>query len=874
MKRRIMVSFIFLLLLMAGKALNGAEMEPISEKGLVAYWNFDEGKGTIIRDLSEKGNDGTTKGGVKWVKGMKGYALEFDGRGSCVDVGNDRSLSITDAITIEVLLKAKGRRDNNIIGNVEGENSYRLRAPNKGGLVMFFTHHTSPGSSLRSNSKLENDKWYSIVVTYDKDGGKNNKKIYIDGKLDVAFTVTGSMDPPTSNFNIGNCWGGYFEGIIDEVKIYNRALSQQEIEEHCKDILQKKQKIFSDKLAKFEKRIQLLPLGAWKKEFELKLSSIKESSPNEQENFISQLSENLNTLEKGKNINIDSIKKGYVSYVVNPTTDYILPDSFLPPKKIPDTIDIVACPKQYASASFVIHAFREIRSLKVESSILKKNEEKVSIPADCVDIRVVKCWYQSGSRNTHRSGSIKFLTPELLLHDDSLINVDYKNKQNYLRLDYPSSEIRYVCISYKAGEQPFLETEAKNFRVKDDSLHLLPLNIPAYTNKQFYITLHVPDNIPPGIYSGNINLKEDGSSLGAIKLRLRVLPFHLIASPLIYSIYYYNALGEDYADWRRKYFKNREQYKKEMENLFAHGVNPTFSFGIPASLGGVKFAFDKKTISSMKEALKIRRQAGMIGQPLYIVKPDGNLNMLCPQSQEDLNILKERVKKIVKIANEYGVPEVYFYGLDEAKGERLVSQRPAWQTIHEAGGKVFVAGYKDKNFEAMGDIQDLLICAHYPSKEEAAKWHSVGHKIFCYCNPQGGLENPEIYRRNFGLLLWKNNYDGAMNFAYQAGSGNTWNDFDSGAARGYNFVYPTSGGVIDTIQWEGFREGINDVRYLTTLLMSIEKAKKSTDKKIKETVLSAEKYLEELKETNLVRRNLDTVRLEMIDYILQLTGGR
>ena len=309
-------------------------------------------------------------------------------------------------------------------------------------------------------------------------------------------------------------------------------------------------------------------------------------------------------------------------------------------------------------------------------------------------------------------------------------------------------------------------------------------------------------------------------------------------------------MGMLHPDWPKgsifSGYKSKEQLRAELKNMFTHGVtNPTSyqSFG--------------KEGKELGEYLKIRNEIGMGSQPLYYLGAGAS-------SKPDT------IKKVIEFTKSYGISEVYFYGIDEAKEDRLKSQRAAWEVIHKAGGKVFVSGYKDKNFEAMGDIQDLLVCACYPSKEEAAKWHSVGHKIWCYCNPQCGVENPEIYRRNFGLLLWQNDYDGACTFAYQFSCGNVWNDFDDSHYRDHNFTYPTVDGVIDTIAWEGYREGVDDVRYLTTLINSIKEAKKSRNERIREISISAEKYLKELKETSLTERNLDTIRLEMINYILKL----
>src|SRR5450756_2215923 len=110
-----------------------------------------------------------------------------------------------------------------------------------------------------------------------------------------------------------------------------------------------------------------------------------------------------------------------------------------------------------------------------------------------------------------------------------------------------------------------------------------------------------------------------------------------------------------------------------------------------------------------------------------------------------------------------------------------------------------------------------------------AQFHSVGHRTFNYANPQLGLEQPETYRRNYGLTLWKAGYDGALDYAYQSSFGGfAWNDFDDPTYKNITMAYPTMNGVIDTIEWEGFREGVNDVRYLSTLLKYINLAKAQT----------------------------------------------
>ena len=194
-----------------------------------------------------------------------------------------------------------------------------------------------------------------------------------------------------------------------------------------------------------------------------------------------------------------------------------------------------------------------------------------------------------------------------------------------------------------------------------------------------------------------------------------------------------------------------------------------------------------------------------------------------------------------------------------------MSQRPAWQAVREQGAKVFVAGSRE-NFDAMGDLLDVLVWSGVPDKVQAAKWHDVGQRIFDYANPQVGVESPEINRRNFGFTLWKANYDGAMTWEYQSSaSQGLWHDFNCDR-RTVAFALPTADGLIDTIGWEGYREGIDDIRYGSTLLLAIEHARQRDHAPMSRTADQARRFLEELDQYD----QLDVVRAKIIQYILAL----
>ena len=226
-----------------------------------------------------------------------------------------------------------------------------------------------------------------------------------------------------------------------------------------------------------------------------------------------------------------------------------------------------------------------------------------------------------------------------------------------------------------------------------------------------------------------------------------------------------------------------------------------------------------------------------------------------------LAALQDDVRKWTDLCAEFGYDPVYFYGMDEATGDRLQSQKMTWQAVQDAGGRTFVACYK-KTFEAMGPLLNCAVLAGHPDPAEAEKWHSVGSLAFCYANPQVGPEEPETFRRNFGLLLWKAGFDGAMDYAYQHGFGHVWNDFDSTSYRDHNFTYPTVDGVVDTVQWEGFREGVDDVRYLTTLEKAIAEAPAAKA----DVAAEARAWLDALDPSG----DLDELRGRTVEWIVKL----
>lgn len=532
----------------------------------------------------------------------------------------------------------------------------------------------------------------------------------------------------------------------------------------------------------------------------------------------------------------DAPKPPFEVYILKTiTNEKVLPDASITPSSGESEVVVVACPREYESASFAIRAERDLRGLELQLSDLKTEKGERSIPASAIAVYVVKCWYQSG-RDIHFRNE-RLLTPELLLKDDDLIRVDYEKKQNHLRSQDSSGQECYLLIS--GPDSSGLE----DLSVRD-AKELQPVDISAGTLKQFWLTVHVPEDAEPGEYAGQVRLIAEGGMEKEIAVRLRVLPFKLEEPILRYSIYYRGTLRKDGVGSISSEWKSPQQYEAEMRDMKAHGVPyPTVYQG-----------YDPDLLSQM---FNLREKARLPKGPLYTL----GIGTGSPTGPEQLAALKDGVRKWIEIASAHGYAPVYVYGIDEATGERLKAQQSAWEAVKKAGGRVFVACYKG-TFEAMGDRLGLAVFAGKPDREEANKYHRVGSQIFCYANPQVGVEEPETYRRNFGLLLWKADYDGAMDYAYQHSFGHVWNDFDHDRYRDRVFTYPTDDGVIGTVQWEGFREGVDDVRYLSTLLKAIENARRTYSP----VAAEAERWLEQLDPAG----DLDAIRAKIIEWVLRL----
>jgi len=198
---------------------------------LVGLWHFDEGEGLIAIDSSGP-NDGNLMGNTDWTSGMFGNALIFDGDGDYVDCGsNVASFDLSDPFTIEAWINPALNNKNNVIyGNAWAEPGYHVRVTleNKVRFILIQTGSIYKGI----DSSVLTAGWHHIAAVWDG----TSVKIYVDGEDDSKIAIengTVTTITTTANTKIGldtTTAAHYFNGLIDEVCIWDGALTGANIE--------------------------------------------------------------------------------------------------------------------------------------------------------------------------------------------------------------------------------------------------------------------------------------------------------------------------------------------------------------------------------------------------------------------------------------------------------------------------------------------------------------------------------------------------------------------------------------------------------------------------------------------------------------------
>lgn len=481
----------------------------------------------------------------------------------------------------------------------------------------------------------------------------------------------------------------------------------------------------------------------------------------------------------------------------------------------------------------------DLNAIKIAAKVIKNQQEQDD---DLLDIRVVKFWYQGASApDLMRPTDEKKLIPELLLRNDDLIRVDRHTQNNFAYIKR-NEKYEYLNISNSS------EKGVKNriVKIKDfdinDSEKMAEFSVVAGERKYIYITIPA-EKIPDTNMSWSLSIEHSGKKIYTYKLIPVVHKFELADTGKIHGVYYRALLDEKDEGSISSELKSSKQMLAELNDMKRHGVNSVGIYQPPVP----REQFIK--VLDMLAALGFSKQnffsVGITtGNPL-------------DQAENEKKVWQAR--QLRSLLFDRGYNNLYVYGIDEPNGEQFVAQRGIWERIKQSDINIFFASNNKEIDKYIPDQKLIFIDGFEPTVERYKYLSKGGSGILTFRNPFSAVENPETFRKNVGFLLWQSGYDGNLTYAYQDTRNFIWNDFDSDVDRDLVLAYPTATGVVDTLAWEGFREGITDWRLFVTLEHKIASSTSSRNADI------AKRYISYLKKNN--NLNLSEVRKNIIQYI-------
>ena len=547
-------------------------------------------------------------------------------------------------------------------------------------------------------------------------------------------------------------------------------------------------------------------------------------------------------------------------YAVDPMAE----TQFLPDKEPVnglkgEPVRMVAAKGEFEPGSFVLTADADLGKVDFKVGDLKSKDGAV-FSAKEIDVRTVKVWYQNqnGWWSYFADDSFK-LCPELLLHDEDLIRVDEKKMANYARLTEKDGRVRYHWLTPPKDVENRLE-DSEGGRIDDAFFSMKPNFMDAETFKgatveknrfkQFLLTVHVPKETKPGLYAGEIVLvqRKGGKKLGAVPVVLRVLPFEL-PEPCTFG-----DCNKPFLTWFCSYIGyggvmdinggDRDLATKQLKAIALNFIQHNNTVHL------IGFDGEEEFSRTHGADMKHRHYGGM---------------HLTSDKAEIRYDARRKRERMIKVGGEDA--QGYLSWGDEYQLNTLRKIRDMVKIYHEQGfGFTVNSG---SGYSAGGYLADLWWPPKFPderSKDVAEHFNNLGGKGYFgwYACQHVGAENPAFNRRQYGLAPYRAGLSCNYNYAHHLQG---WNDRASIVYRPMMFVYGVGNGCLDTIQWEGFREGLDDIRY-ATLLKRL--AMPLVDSKNIDGRYVAKKALQYLSDLDHDNYDLTTVRLEMIRHILKL----
>ncbi len=530
-----------------------------------------------------------------------------------------------------------------------------------------------------------------------------------------------------------------------------------------------------------------------------------------------------------------------------------LADVFPQDGRYNDALKVVAAQGEYEPASFQLFAFKDKEKVTFTVSDLKDGKGNI-IPAKNLDLKVVKIWYQNGNRWMSYFSDVGLrLCPELLLKDENMIRVDTEETANYARIRNNGKDT-YEWISAPRGLDPGFNAMQKGFA---DAEEMQPVALAKNEFKQFFLTVHVPEKQAPGLYSGSVTVNAGGKNT-VIPVKVRVLPFSL-PYPRTYQRehlpVYCSAMCGDFSysgtvakfddpEYGKQYFRNM------LENAKAHSM---FHPAVDSS---------PETIALLREmGFPLEIFVGTNFMSWYGRNFGGRLTF------DNMMTAKANAEKSRDFYAKY-LPECKYiltsYG-DEQGAAFVTTHRNFHKYFEQNNIRVASAGHSPLFYKGAHLFGWHMMGGAPEDTDRIKRWKDMEDKfIGFYATHHTGGENPAFIRRQNGMLGYLNGLNMIFNYEFATGP---WNDLAHDLYKPMVVAYRNYGGTVDTLQWEGYREAIDDIRYATLLRQEIAKGLASGDIEYKTEARKALLFFAKLQPESM---DLDAVRAEIIQYILKL----
>ena len=543
------------------------------------------------------------------------------------------------------------------------------------------------------------------------------------------------------------------------------------------------------------------------------------------------------------------------------------PDLFPKDGDFRGPLRVVAAKGEFEPASIVLYGFADLEGVTLDFGTLR-NEKGDAIGPSAWDAAVVKVWYQQASSwySYFSEPTARKTIPELLLHDETLVKTDYAQRENFLRVTRGErTYYRWISFDGAAVDHSY-DGDTKNAWISDAKT-LQPFGVRKDEFKQLWLTLHVPASAAEGLYRGVVQVKLGGEgerrkvsgSVCSIPVEVRVLPFEL-PQPATFRDLGRRFYGSCYLAFRDGFYRN---YRDMWRQMAEHGIrNPLL---LPV-----------KTVEDARAMKEMFEETGMDTEILFNPIPSCGVRTSYPAREDDKDFLRYQtmcrditnsVKALRQVFGEK--TKIYSYGIDEGSAPTVRAERSIWKGVHENGGNIVVATQFHPFLLFNLDFANIPQQPRTRKRDMAEQLHAANPDALVgwYADPHSGPENPAYARRVYGWQTWRNNCDCFCQYVICR---DTWYEFfwpPEPFLRGLQLVYPTADSVVCTLQFEGLREGVDDIRYGTYLKQLAEEGRKSPNVDVQYVARAATAYLAQV---DFERSDLKALRHEMIDRILKL----